>query len=60
MGLREGYVRLQISGTTRVMARLTRLADDAGMSKSAYITMLINKQWKEDGHTDEEDGILIV
>lgn len=57
VSLKSGLVRLQISATARVMARLARLAEDAGMSKSAYITMLINKSWKEENHTDDDDGV---
>lgn len=52
--------KIQLTVDYRVRARLERLAEDAGMSKSAYVTMLINKNWKEENHTDDEDGVLIV
>lgn len=60
MGVASGNARLQLTLSVRVIARLERLAGDAGMPKSQYLTMLINNAWKEDGHTDDEDGFLCV
>lgn len=50
MGVGPGMVRLQITVAERVVERLAILASDAGMTKSQYITMLVNQNWKEDGH----------
>lgn len=49
--------KLQLTVTPRVLHRVNRLADEAGMTKSQYLTMLINQKWKEDGHTDAEVGL---
>jgi len=50
MGIGPGMVRLQITAAERVVERLAILATDAGMTKSQYITMLVNQNWKEDCH----------
>lgn len=58
MGLAEGNARLQLTVAAKVIARLDVLAKDAGMPKSQYVTMLVNEKWKEEGHSDLEDGFL--
>lgn len=52
--------KLQLTLDNRVRLRVERLADEAGLTKSSFITMLINNAWKEANHTDDEDGVLIV
>jgi len=49
--------KLQLTVTPKVLLRVNKLADEAGMTKSQYLTMLINQKWKEDGHTDAEVGL---
>nr|CRY96913.1 hypothetical protein [uncultured prokaryote] len=61
MRLGPNSVRLQLTLTARVQQRLERLAVDAGMTKSQYLTMLINEKWGEEAnHTDGDDGFLCV
>lgn len=56
MGVSRGMVRVQVTAASHVIERLERLAADSGMTKSQYLTMLINHEWKEGGHTESEEG----
>lgn len=58
MAIGAGMARLQLTVSARVVARLERVAEEAGMPKSQYITMLINNAWKEAGHTEGEDVVM--
>lgn len=49
--------KLQLTVTPAVLLRVNRLAQEAGMTKSHYLTMLINEKWKEGNHTDGEVGL---
>lgn len=55
MGIAPGMVRVQITAAERVIERLEILAADAGMTKSQYITMLVNQNWKEENHAVKSD-----
>lgn len=55
VGIAPGMVRLQITASERVLERLAILANAAGMTKSQYLTMLINQNWKEESHAGKGD-----
>lgn len=55
MGIAPGMVRMQITVADCVVERLAALAASAGMTKSQYITMLVNQNWKEESHTVKGD-----
>lgn len=57
MGIAPGMMRVQLTVAERVIERLEILAADAGMTKSQYVTMLVNLNWKEERHTVKGDEV---
>lgn len=49
----SGY-RFQVTLKPSVREKMDILCKEQGLTRSALITLLLNREWKEDGHSDRE------
>lgn len=46
--------RIQVSLAPAVLEMLDKLASSQGLSRSALVSFLVSREWRDDGHTYAE------